>query len=134
MIMDSGLAERIKQVEELMILAREVDSLDRRIEDSEGGGKFLGDFVPANDGSYILEEVNRSLIKDSVGRHVRSLSAHQRGIIERIYFEGVTEQEIAASMNLPALKIRSAHQRALRVLRYAMMQDPKFQGYAMSSV
>jgi RNA polymerase sigma-70 factor (sigma-E family) len=85
--------------------AREVPLSNGRL-DEAGGAR--------DDPAAVVDE------RDELVRHIAGLPPRQRAVLALRYFEGLTDAEIAAQMQLREVTVRSHCSRALATLRTAM--------------
>lgn len=101
-----------------------IDKLKRRsrneyIEDSEEKYNFTMDF------DY---EIELNQIKEQIREALNTLPDEQKKVIELIYFEGLSQPEIAAKLNIPLGTVKSRARLAMARLKKIFVREERNDG------
>lgn len=91
-------------------------SLDKEIENDDGGGGTLHDIVPDVHSLEFIEQLDADSVAEMVRAEVRKLPDRLCFVIEKSYFDGLTLGEIGEQLHITHTRAAQLRQQALRQL------------------
>lgn len=91
-------------------------SLDKEIENDDGGGSTLHDIVPDVHSLEFIEQLDADSVAEMVRAEVRKLPDRLCFVIEKSYFDGLTLGEIGEQLHITHTRAAQLRQQALRQL------------------
>lgn len=88
-------------------------SLDKEIENEDGTGDTLGDFVPDPDALYFIELIDDQSAGEMVRAEVRKLPEPVCTVIQLFFFAGQTLGQIADKLGITPQRVQQQKQRGL---------------------
>ena len=127
--MSQMLPDRVKEIEELLILMHEPASLDALVRVGEGE-KPLYDLIPGDDGRTVINDIHRQSLSRALSEYLAQLTENQRTVVQRVYIDEESRLEVAERLGIDSSKLRQIELGALRTLRGKMKYDRRFVDYS----
>src|SRR3989344_6386056 len=96
--MNQMLPDRVREVEELMILMHEPTSLDALVRIGEDR-KPLADLIPGDDGQTAINNIYRKSLIHALSFYLAQLPEIQRNVVKWIHIDERLRNEIAESLS-----------------------------------